>query len=247
MKTREEFDKFRLGEAFMMHQDLDLEKKSLDLLSRADKYHWIHQTNFMGQPALQLPQDMFAMAEIIWKIKPEIIVELGSCWCGTTLFLTSVLNTCNPDGHVFGIDIYQPEDLKRRIYNTCLNNSLHHCHLITSSSIDTNLINVIENLSLNTLGKTRILVIMDSDHTESHLLKELDMWFPLVPPESYIVVCDTVIEKLPEEQERIREWGPENNPATALDKFMKLHGDFEIDTELQNKLLLSCNTYVRRN
>jgi len=246
MLTRQEFESLRSNKIEEMHNNNELQQDAINLLSKADEHYWIHLTNFMGEPALQLPQDMFAMAEIIWKIKPEIIVELGSCWCGTTLFLTSVLNACNPDGHIFGIDIYQPKDLKRRITDILLSNSLSHCHLIESSSLNKELVPIIENLTLHTLGKTRILIIMDSNHTEDHVTQELNFWSPVVPPQSYIVVCDTIIEQMPP-QNRKREWGIGNNPATALDKFMKLHGDFEIDTELQNKLLLSCNTYVRRN
>lgn len=86
---------------------------------------------------------------------------------------------------------------------------------------------------------SRVLVCLDSNHTEDHVFAELDIYAPLVSPGSYCVVFDTVIERLPREVYPDREWAPGNNPATALQRWLKDHPEFSVDAAMDDKLLIS--------
>lgn len=82
-------------------------------------------------------------------------------------------------------------------------------------------------------------MLLDSNHTHDHVLKELKAYAPLVSKGSYCIVYDTIIEDLPEDIFKDRPWGPGNNPKTAVYEYLKNYSDFEIDKTIQDKLLIS--------
>jgi len=86
-----------------------------------------------------------------------------------------------------------------------------------------------------------VMVVLDSNHTHDHVLKELELYSPLVGKGHYLVCGDTVVEYIPKQTHRPRPWGPGNNPKTALDSFLKENQRFEVDKEIENKLLFTCN------
>jgi cephalosporin hydroxylase len=88
-----------------------------------------------------------------------------------------------------------------------------------------------------------VLVNLDSDHTHKHVLKELEMYEQFVGPGQNLICGDTIVEDIPEQEHRKREWGPGNNPKTAMYEFLKSHSDFQIDYAIHNKLLFSCNPH----
>lgn len=196
---------------------------AIDLLTDGDQYMWIHQTRWLGEPCLQTPEDLFAIENIVYKHGIKNVIELGVAWGGTSLFLSSI------GMDVTGIDIYIPKDLRTRIHD--------------KDPIDGNIL-LIEGDTLTVeLGMPykNCLIILDSDHTHDHVLKELELYSPIA---DYLVVCDTIIESMPVQTHRPREWGPGNSPKTALDEFLSHHRDWEIDPDVN--LLMSCNSYVRR-
>jgi cephalosporin hydroxylase len=88
-------------------------------------------------------------------------------------------------------------------------------------------------------GRNSVLVALDSNHTYEHVLKELNLYSPLVSEGSYLVVFDTVIEDMPEDVFPDRPWGKGNNPKTAVWEFLKTNNRFVIDKEIENKLLIT--------
>ena len=130
MYIREEFEKMRIESAEKMAKDSKLQEDAIDELVRADRYNWIHQTNWFGEPVLQLPQDLFALQEIIFNTRPKYIIELGVAWGGILLFYSTLMQVLGGES-VIGVDIYIPDDLKQRIYShselskriTLINNS----------------------------------------------------------------------------------------------------------------------------
>lgn len=248
MRTREEFEQFRKEQAVNMSKDEVLQKDALSVFARADKHHHIHQTTFMGEPSLQTAEDLLVMGEIIFKTKPNLIVECGACWGGTTLFLSAMLKCSNPYGVVFAIDKYMPDDVCNTLWDRQSRNNLTEIELLNKDTVRDyeKIIEYIDaTLDYDTMNRKRALVVLDSHHSESHVSSELSLYSELINKNDYIVVCDTIIEEFPEGQ-RDRDWGPGNNPQTALDKFLAQRDDFEIDTEIQNKLLMSCNSYIRK-
>ena len=191
MYTREQFENMRLNSAAEMSKDNELQKSAIELLIRADQYNWIHQTNWFGEPILNLPQDMFAIQEIIFKTRPKYIIEIGVAWGGSLLFYSTIMQVLGGE-KIIGIDIYIPDDLKQRI--GAFGAISDRIAWINGSSIDTSTVDQVKSL-LN--GHKEVLVLLDSNHTHEHVLEELKLYSPLVGKGNYIVVGDTVIEDIP--------------------------------------------------
>ena len=233
--TRQEFAELLRNSAAEMKSDQELQHAALDVLSRADRYRWIHQTSWMGEPILNLPQDMFAIQEIIYKTRPKFIIEVGVAWGGGVLFHATLLEVLGGE-RVIGIDTFIPDDLNQRLMSH--GKISERIELINASSVESATIGKI----LRLLGGCRdVLVILDSSHTHEHVLNELRSYSPLVGKGHYVVCGDTLIEIIPPQIHRPRPWGPGNNPQTALQAFLKENERFEIDQEIEDKLLLTCN------
>jgi cephalosporin hydroxylase len=235
MRTREEFEEERVKWAEKMADDSALRHKSLEVLTDADRYNWIHQTSWFGEPLLQVPQDMFALQEIIFKTRPRFIIEVGVAWGGSLLFYSTLMEVLGGE-RIIAIDIYIPDDLKQRI--NAFEKLAERITWINGSSIETSTLDEVKAL----LGGSRdVLIILDSNHTHEHVLEELRLYSPLVGKGKYLVCGDTVVEYMPEQTHRPRPWGPGNNPKTALDAFLKENKRFEVDKSIENKLLFTCN------
>ena len=117
--------------------------------------------------------------------------------------------------------------------------------MIEGSSVDPAIIAQVQDIAR---GYERVLVCLDSNHTHDHVLAELEAYAPLVSEGSYCVVFDTIIEDMPADMFPDRPWGPGDNPKTALWEYLKTHPEFEIDTQMDHKLLISVapNGYLRR-
>lgn len=206
-------------------------------------YMWVHQTTWMGEPCLQLPTDMMAMAEAIYKSQPEYIIECGVAWGGTTLYLASLL-ALSGGKSVIGIDVYIPNDVRDRIANSRVGNQVV---LLEMSSVEESTLEHVHSLIS---GSSRVLVLLDSLHTHDHVLAELNLYSSLIREGQYLICGDTAIDIQPPAPTRPRPWGPGNNPATALRKFLETDTgrSFEVDTDIENRLLISNNWggYLRR-
>jgi cephalosporin hydroxylase len=243
MYTRQEFEELRTTEAAKLAADTGLRRDALDLLVRADKHYWIHQANWMGEPCLQLPQDLFALQEIICQTRPEFIIEVGVAWAGSMLFYATLLESLG-EGRVIGIDIYIPDDLRTRVMSH--GRVSERISLIHGSSVEAA---TIEQVAKALGGSRKTLVHLDSNHTHEHVRKELSLFAPLVGPGHYLICGDTIVEDMPE-SDRPRPWGKGNNPRTALEDFLEAPegAPFEKDRRFQSKYLFTCNPegYLRR-
>jgi cephalosporin hydroxylase len=235
MYTREQFEQMRIQSRQEMAADSSLHRGALEVLIEADRYNWIHQTNWFGEPILQLPQDMFALQEIIFDTRPRYIVEVGVAWGGSLLFYSTLMHALGGE-RIVGIDIFTPEDLKKRL--GAFGAISHRISLINGSSIEDSTIDQVKSI----LGGSRdVMIVLDSNHTHDHVLKELRLYSPLVGVGHYLICGDTILEQIPQQPHRPRPWGPGNNPQTALDQFLRENDRFGIDRRLENKLLFSCN------
>lgn len=235
MRTREEFEEARIKWAEKMAEDSALRHKALEVLTAADRYNWIHQTTWFGEPLLQVPHDMFALQEIIYRTRPRFIIEVGVAWGGSLLFYSTLMEVLGGE-RIIAIDIYIPDDLKQRI--NAFERLADRITWINGSSIETATIEQVKSL----IGDSRdVLIVLDSNHTHEHVLAELRLYSPLVGKGKYLVCGDTVVEYMPEQTHRPRPWGPGNNPKTALDAFLKENKRFEVDKGLENRLLFTCN------
>jgi cephalosporin hydroxylase len=242
MFTREEFEAELTKGALEMRDDKQLQQSALNVLVQADKYRWVHQSKWLGEPCIQLTQDLFAIQEIIYKTKPDFIIEVGVAWGGSVLFYATIFEAMGA-GKIIGVDIYIPEDLKQRINSH--GKISERINLIEASSLEVSTVNKIKELTGNS---KKLLIHLDSNHTHEHVLKELELYSELVGDGYYLICGDTIVESIPEQTHRPRPWGIGNNPMTALNEFLKKNDKFETDAYFDNKLLFSCNPrgYLKR-
>jgi len=233
--SKKEFLGLNRRSAEKLYHDKKLQSDALQVLVNADRYRWLHQSSWMGEPLLNLPQDMFAIQEIVYKTRPDFIIETGVAWGGSLLFNASMLELCGGK-KVIGIDIFIPNNLKKRLQSN--KNLFKKIKLIEADSTQKCTLQAVKSI----VGRSKkVMVILDSYHTENHVLKELNLYSHLVGKSNYLICADTIVEKIPEQTHRKREWGPGNNPATAVKKFLKVNKRFVPDPSFERKLLLTCH------
>lgn len=204
--------------------------------------------SFLGRPIIQYPQDMVTIQELIWLIKPDLIIETGIAHGGSLIMSASMLalleycdaaergqllDPAMPYRKVLGLDIDIRAHNRAAIEAHPMANRIE---MIEGSSIDPE---IIEQVKAKAAGKERVLVMLDSNHTHDHVLAEMQAYAPLTSKGSYCVVFDTIIEDIPAEMFADRPWGPGNNPKTAVWEYLKTHPEFAIDKSIQNKLLIT--------
>ncbi len=227
-------------EANSYNSTLKAAAKAFNDASNSNQYSY--NFSWMGRPIIQYPQDMIAMQEIIWEVKPDLIIETGIAHGGSIIYYASLLELTGK-GEVLGIDIDIRKHNKGEIEKHPM---FKRIKMIEGSSIDENIAAEIRSIAQ---GKQNILVVLDSNHTFEHVLRELELYSPFVSLGSYIVVFDTIVEDLPANYfKEKRPWGIGNNPKTAVSEFLKRNNNFIIDESIDNKLLISVapNGYLKR-
>lgn len=196
---------------------------------------------WMGRPIIQYPQDMIAMQEIIWEVKPDLIIETGIAHGGSIIYYASLLELIGK-GQILGIDIDIREHNRAEIEKHPMAKRIS---MIQGSAIDTD---IIEQIKPYAKDKKVVMVCLDSNHTHDHVLKELQLYSPFVTKGSYLVAFDTIVENLPAEMYDNRPWSVGDNPKTAVQEFLKNNNDFIADKFIDKKLLVSVapTGYIKR-
>ena len=231
-------------------KDTDLLELSNVWLRQAIGYNYAHNFSWLGRPILQLPQDIYAIQEIVWNVKPDLIIETGIAHGGSLILSASMLallDYCQAVEQGLPLD---PRKSKRRVLGIDIEIRPHNraaieahpmthlIEMIEGSSVATD---VVEQVKAAAKGYEKILVFLDSNHTHEHVLAELEAYAPLTSVGSYCVVCDTGIEDLPVGFCTDRPWGKGNNPKTAVWEFLKTNDRFEIDNMIEHKLLVTAS------
>ncbi|HKH60339.1 MAG TPA: cephalosporin hydroxylase family protein [Flavitalea sp.] len=199
---------------------------------QSNKAQYSYNFSWMGRPIIQYPQDMIAMQEIIWQLKPDLIIETGIAHGGSLIYYASIMELIGK-GEIVGIDIEIREHNRKEIENHPMYKRIK---MVEGSSISQDTVDAVKKL---VSGKKTVLVSLDSNHTHEHVLSELNLYSPFVTPGSYIVVFDTIVEDMPDNYLPGRAWSRGDNPKTAVWEFLKQNPDFEIDHAIDNKLLIS--------
>jgi len=216
----------------LMNKDKKMLKLSRDWFDRAFSSEYSYNFSWLGRTIIQFPQDMIAIQEIIWKTKPDLIIETGIAHGGSLIFSASILELIGK-GKVVGIDIDIRKHNRKEIEKHPLKKRII---MLEGSSLDENILKKVKKLAQN---KTRILLFLDSFHTHDHVLQELEMYSSLVKKEGYIVVFDTLVEFSKNISFQNKPWGKGNNPHTAVKKFLSQNKRFKIDKEIEKKLLIT--------
>lgn len=230
-----------------MGKDRDVQALSRIWLREITPHKYPYNFSWMGRPIIQLPQDIVAMQELIWAIQPDLIIETGIAHGGSLIFSASMLElnaACGgpKDAHVLGVDI----DIRSHNRDAITAHPMfRRISMIQGSSVEPA---IVEQVKAKAKDKRRVLVCLDSNHTHDHVLAELNAYAPLASVGSYCVVFDTLIEDMPAEMFGDRPWGPGNSPKTAVREYLKSHPEFQIDKQLDHKLLISVapDGYLKR-
>jgi cephalosporin hydroxylase len=206
---------------------------------------YVYNFDWLGRPIIQYPQDMVAVQDLIWRVRPDLIIETGIAHGGSLILSASILailDYCDAAAaggtikigdsarRVIGIDI----DIRSHNRTAIENHPLSHkISMIEGSSISAS---VVAEVKAQAAKHERVMVFLDSMHTHDHVLAELEAYAPLVSKDSYCVVFDTLVEDLPEGFFADRPWDIGNNPKTAVEQFLRSHGEFKIDTDMEQRL-----------
>lgn len=246
-----------------------LHELSKQWIAEASRVRYFHELTWLGRTVIQVPQDSYAIQELVWSVRPDLIIETGIAHGGSLILSASmlalldycdaassgsVLNPKTTKRRVVGIDIDIREHNRKAIEEHPLN---HFITMIQGSSIDDTVVSQVQAIAQ---GYSKVMVFLDSNHTHQHVLSELKAYAPLVTVGSYCTVWDSAVEELPEGFITDRPWGKGNNPKTALLEYLKILENesvlaadgrilkLEIDRFIQNKLLITAASdgFLRR-
>ena len=203
---------------------------------------------WMSRPIIQYPQDMVAMQELIWRVRPDLIIETGIAHGGSLIFSASMLALLDMADAIESGATLDPAKSNRKVLGIDIDIRAHNrpaieahpmasrIQMIQGSSIAPEVVAQVREIAA---GYERVLVCLDSNHTHAHVLAELDAYAPLTSVGSYCVVFDTIVEDVPADIFLDRPWGPGDNPKTAVREYLKTHTEFEMDKSIQHKLLIT--------
>lgn len=198
----------------------------------SNKAQYSYNFSWMGRPIIQYPQDMIAMQEIIWELKPDLIIETGIAHGGSLIYYASLLELIGK-GEVLGIDIDIRKHNREQIEAHPL---FKRIKMLEGSSLSPDIISQVSEIAKN---KKTVIVSLDSNHTHDHVFQELNLYSPFVTPGAYLVVFDTIVEYMPDDYLPGRPWKKGDNPKTAVDAFLKNNRNFSIQHEMDHKLQIS--------
>jgi cephalosporin hydroxylase len=227
--------------------DAALKKAAGDFMLASVNAKYSYNFSWLGRPIIQYPQDIIAMQEILWRVKPQLVVETGIARGGSLIFFAAMLElnaACGgpADARVVGVDI----DIRYHNRDAIEAHPLFkRIDLIEGASTATEIFARVRNAAR---GRAPVLVSLDSNHTHAHVLEELELYAPLVSIGSYCVVFDTIIEHMPKACYPDRPWGPGDNPKSALTAYLRAHPEFEVDRRVDDQLVISVSPggYLKR-
>ncbi len=232
MSDHEEFEQQNLNSIKAMASDEHMAELTRDWFNYSFKHRYSYHFKWMGMPIIQYPQDIIAMQELIWEIKPKYIIETGVARGGSLTFYASMLKLLGGERKVIGIDIDIRKHNREKIEAHPL---FDYIELVEGSSIESSTFETVKSLVNDS---SPIIVALDSNHTHTHVLKELELYSQFVTLGSFLVVFDTHCEFLPQELLNDRPWGVNNNPYTAVKEFLSVDERF-VSVPYEDKLQIS--------
>lgn len=241
----------------MLGEDQPLWASTVNWVIKANSHNYTYNFNFLGRPIIQFPQDMVAMQELIWKIKPDLIIETGIAHGGSLMLSASMLAMLDMCEAIDTGATIDPKQSKRKVLGIDIDIRAHNreaiethpmasrIEMIQGSSIAPDVVEQVQKIAK---GYERVMVCLDSNHTHEHVLAELEAYAPLTSVGSYCVVFDTLVEDMPADMFSDRPWGPGDSPKTAVWEYLKEHSEFEIDKHIHNKLMITVapDGYLKR-
>jgi cephalosporin hydroxylase len=226
-----------------MGKDDELRRKSLDWMLHADKYKYTYNYTWMGRPIIKFPSDIVIQQELMWKLRPDLVIETGIAHGGSIIFTSSMMEMMGIEGEVVAVDI----DIRKHNRELIESHPMYkRITMYEGSSTDPA---ILEQVSMKAVGKKCVMVVLDSLHSHEHAYNELKAYTPLVTVGSYCILPDTFIEFFPKGYySGSRPWDVGNNPYTAMKQFISENDSFVVDDFLTHKAMITetIDGYLKR-
>jgi len=211
-----------------------------DLWLRSGWHHKLsYEVTWLGIPIIQLPEDIVILQELLWKVRPTVVVESGVAHGGALILYASILEMLGR-GRVIGIDVEIRKYNRLAIESHPLSRRIH---LIEGSSVDPE---TVAAVTARIEPSDTVMVMLDSNHTRDHVRAELEHYAPFVTPDSFLVVFDSVMERVQDSPRAGVGWD-EDNPLTATYDFLAVHPEFERCAEYERLGVTYCHGgFLRR-
>lgn len=248
MDISQQFAAERKEQIGQMSGDTAFSALSSQWLKESMQRKYVYNFDWLGRPIIQYPQDMVAIQELVWQVRPDLIIETGIAHGGSLILSASLLAMLDMSDAIEAGRSIDPRVSHRKVIGIDIDIRSHNraaieahpmasrIQMIEGSSVAAD---TIELVHLAAKGFSRVLVLLDSMHTHDHVLAELDAYAPLVTPGSYCVVFDTFVEDMPPNFFEDRPWDVGNNPKTAVQCWLRDHDEFEIDPLWPTKLMVT--------
>lgn len=233
---RAEFAARAVSQSRALGEDRDAFRRATETLLDLDRYDYSYLWTWMGAPIIQMPADVMATQEVIWRTRPDVIIETGVARGGSVIFMASMLELMGGDGFVIGVDI----DIRAHNRETIERHAMaKRIRLVEGGSVNAP---VVEKVRGMIPEGARVMAVLDSDHSREHVLAELRAYGPMVTKGCYMVVADTLVGHLSEEEaprRRSQVLYQGNDPLSARDDYLAECDRFRVDEVLNGKLVLS--------
>ena len=248
MDPIQQFEKESQARIEASGRDQEFQALSRQWVEQSMRRQYVYNFHCMGRPIIQYPQDMVGMQELIWQVRPDLIIETGIAHGGSLVLSASMLALLDMADAIEAGATMDPRHSQRKVLGINIDIREHNraaieshpmagrIQMIQGSSIAPEVVAQVHAIAA---GYSCVLVCLDSMHTHDHVLAELGAYAPLVSIGSYCVVFDTFVEDMPEHFFSDRPWDVGNNPKTATWKYLKTHPEFEIDAGIPNKLMVT--------
>jgi len=183
-----------------------------------ERYHYTF--TWLGRPVLQLPEDLIRLQEVIWELQPDVIIETGVAMGGALLFYATLCQAMGK-GRVIGIDVDLRPHNRKKLEEHPLAKYL--------TFIDGGSTKPQTFAQVKVERDEKVLVILDSNHTKRHVLKELALYSQLVTPGSYLIATDGFKKQLVDVPRGKEDW-VWDNPSTAVEEFLASHPEFALES-----------------
>jgi cephalosporin hydroxylase len=206
---------------------------NLAWLQQAAKHRHLFRQEWLGERFFHLPGDVLALQHLFWQVRPEVAVLTGIAAGGGPIFAASMLDLLGGERSVIAIDPVVHADVRTRFAS---HPHARRIELVEGSTIaDATLAHVRERIA----GRGPVIVVLDHNHTHAHVLRELELYGALVSPGSYLIVLDTIMEDFPDDYFAGKPYGKGNNPGTALQVFLAKDDRFEVDHDIEDRVLMT--------
>jgi len=245
MNPEQQFAQERKERLNAYAQDKSFQQLSRQWLQESMSKKYVYNYDWLGRPIIQYPQDMVAIQELVWRVRPDLIIETGIAHGGSLILSASMLAMLDMCDAIEAGEILDPRKSRRKVIGLDIDIREHNraaieahpmasrIQMFQGSSIDPA---VVQQVRAAAQGYGKVMVFLDSMHTHSHVVGELDAYATLVTPGSYCVVFDTFVDDMPPRFFADRPWDVGNNPKTAVKAWLPRHPEFEVDGDMEQRL-----------